>query len=190
MFVYLHGFNSSGQSVKAQELSNQLTEFDWLLPSYPAVPDDAVSYLSDYLQEHCPNTNNTILVGSSLGGFYAQYLARQFHTRVVLINPALDPITTLSAYLGLQTNYYSGEQYMFSETELNMLKQYEVVQPCLNPVSTLLLVDKGDEIIPYEYALEKYEACAECHAFDDGDHNFQHIPESVELIRAFERVNR
>ena len=185
LFVYLHGFNSSGQSLKARQLQTALPGFEWLTPSYPPVPDQAVTYLIDCLRSHCSQQHIPVFIGSSLGGYYAQYLSQQFDARNVLINPALDPVTTLRPYLGKQINYHTREEYYFGENELGMFKKYDVESPCEMKTPTLLLLDEGDEIIPYQWALEKYEPCSECHVFPGGDHNFQHLQESVELILNF-----
>jgi len=52
-------------------------------------------------------------------------------------------------------------------------------------VPTLLLLDKGDEVIDYRRSLAVYRDCGECHSFTGGDHQFQHLQESVPLIRNF-----
>lgn len=190
MFVYLHGFNSSGQSFKANWLKSELSEFTWLSPSYPMQPDHAIEFLTTFLKQECPEPQKTILLGSSLGGYYAQYLARQFDMQVILINPALHPVKTLAAHLGMQTNYYTQETYRFAEPELERLKKYDVEKPCQNYVPTLVLLDKGDEVIPFQWALEKYQACADCKVFEGGNHDFLHLTESLGLIRDFANAVR
>jgi hypothetical protein len=187
MFIYLHGFNSSGESAKGRYFEQQFSEFKVHRPSYPTDPDNAISFLSDFNNKHIEPGQKTLLIGSSLGGYYAQYLSRQFHTGVVMINPALTPAVTLAPYLGLQTNFYTQEQYHFGQSELNSLLRYDVPHPCDTPVPTLLLLDEGDEIIDYHYALESYRHCAECHCFAGGDHQFRHLAEAVSLIRHFFR---
>lgn len=185
MFIYLHGFNSSGASAKGKCFANRFPEYTVLRPSYPAEPGAAITYLSDYIKRHNQADRKTLLIGSSLGGFYAQYLARQLNTAVVMINPALSPAETLPPYFGMQTNFYTGEQYFFGEAQLKSLLKYSIAAPCKSPVPTLLLLDKGDEAIDYHHALETYHHCAVCHCFEDGDHQFQHLDEAVALIRQF-----
>ena len=126
-----------------------------------------------------------MLIGSSLGGYYAQYLAHRFKLKTVLINPALMPLTTLSDYLGENTNFYTGEKYTLTQAHLDALLSLDIPDPCITPVPTLLLLDKGDEILDYRVAVARYQNCAEIVMFNGGDHQFQHMTESLPRIEAF-----
>ncbi|MBI1422560.1 MAG: alpha/beta fold hydrolase [Gammaproteobacteria bacterium] len=188
MFIYLHGFNSSGASAKGRFFSQTLAPDAVHTPTYPPAPAAAIAGLQRYLarlldtaQEHGP----AILIGSSLGGFYAQYLARRYQLAAVLINPALQPEQTLTPYLGWQTNYYSGERYYFGKDELTQLRRYAIAEPCLAPVPTLVLLDAADEIIDYRDAEQRYRDCAQVIVYPGGDHQFQHLTEATTAIRAF-----
>lgn len=188
MYLYLHGFNSSGESAKGKFLAKALAPFAVHTPSYPAEPATAVAYLQQTLAGLVLNAQidePIILIGSSLGGFYAQYLARQFNLAVALINPALQPTETLAPFLGWQTNFYTGERYYFGEQQLTQLLRYDIADPCSEPVPTLLLLDAGDEIIDYRYAQQRYSGCAQVVVFPGGDHQFQHLAEAAEMIRTF-----
>jgi predicted esterase YcpF (UPF0227 family) len=187
MFIYLHGFNSSGESAKGRYIEQQFGELKVYRPSYPVDPDHAIKFLSHFLDKHIVPGQKTLLIGSSLGGYYAQYLSRQFNTGVVMINPALTPAVTLAPYLGVQTNFYTHEQYNFGQTELNRLLKYDVSHPCDSAVPSLLLLDEGDEVLDYRHALKAYQACGECHCFTGGDHQFRHLDKAVPLIRQFYR---
>jgi predicted esterase YcpF (UPF0227 family) len=191
MFIYLHGFNSSGESAKGKFLSKALAPLAVHTPSYPPDPDPAIAYLQqtiEGLQHNAPTNEPTILIGSSLGGFYAQYLARQFNLAIVMINPALQPALTLTPYLGWHTNFYTGERYYFGEQQLTRLLHYDIVDPCSDPVPTLVVLDAGDEIIDYRYAQTRYTDCAQVIVFPGGDHQFQHLAEASELIRSFSGI--
>lgn len=188
MFVYIHGFNSSGDSAKGKYFSQALAPQVVLTPSYPPDPDEAMAFLRHTLENvlrEVPLHEPVILLGSSLGGYYAQYLAHQFDLAAVLINPALQPTLTLIPYLGWQTNFYTGARYYFGEHELTCLLQYEIAQPCLNPQQTLVLLDAGDEIIDYHIAQQRYAACAQVIVYPDGDHQFQHLREATVAIKDF-----
>lgn len=186
MYVYLHGFNSSGNSAKGRYFAQALAPQPVYTPTYSAEPDAAVRGLSQTLRS-LPADTSPILIGSSLGGFYAQYLARQFRLAAVLINPALQPRQTLAAYLGWQTNYYSRERYYFGEQELKCLAQYEIPEPCSAPVPTLVLLDAGDELIDYRVAQQRYADCARVIVYSGGNHRFVHLSEAVLEIRDFHR---
>jgi len=187
MIIYLHGFNSSGASTKGQLLREQLQDIPVLTPTYHYDPQRAIDMLQTLISETLKLDEHLMLVGSSLGGYYAQYLADQYSLKQVLINPALMPLATLEDYLGENVNFYSGERYILTEQHLASLRELDIPDPCARPVPTLLLLDQGDEVLDYRIAATRYQACAEVVIYDDGDHQFQHMPESLPYIRKLYR---
>lgn len=188
MFVYLHGFNSTGQSAKGQFLKQRLAPAEVLTPTYEANPDKAIACLSKLISDLIEtNSDNKalVIIGSSLGGYYAQYLAHRFRLAAILINPALEPMKTLEPYLGWQTNYYTGENYFFGHEALQQLDSYNIQFPCKNPVPTLVLLDENDEVIDSSSAQSIYADCADVVIFADGSHRFEHLEESLALIHDF-----
>jgi predicted esterase YcpF (UPF0227 family) len=55
------------------------------------------------------------VIGSSLGGFYATWVAQQTGCPAVLLNPAVDPARDLAAYIGEQTQFHTPEEHFFFE---------------------------------------------------------------------------
>ena len=185
MIIYLHGFNSTGDSAKGRFLKENLRHLSILAPTYHYDPRRAIACLEKIIQENLSAEKPLMLIGSSLGGYYAQYLAHRFKLKTVLINPALMPLTTLSDYLGENTNFYTGEKYTLTQAHLDALLSLDIPDPCITPVPTLLLLDKGDEILDYRVAVARYQNCAEIVMFNGGDHQFQHMTESLSRIEAF-----
>ena len=185
MIIYLHGFNSTGDSAKGRFLKENLRHLSILAPTYHYDPRRAIACLEQIIQENLSAEKPLMLIGSSLGGYYAQYLAHRFKLKTVLINPALMPLTTLSDYLGENTNFYTGEKYTLTQAHLDALLSLDIPDPCITPVPTLLLLDKGDEILDYRVAVARYQNCAEIVMFNGGDHQFQHMTESLSRIEAF-----
>ncbi|HEX5477054.1 MAG TPA: YqiA/YcfP family alpha/beta fold hydrolase, partial [Burkholderiales bacterium] len=122
------------------------------------------------------------LVGSSLGGYYATYLAERHGARAVLINPAITPHAGLRAYLGPQKNLHSGEPYELTEAHLEAWKRLYV--PHITPQRYLLLVETGDEVLDYRQAVARY-AGAEQVVIPGGDHSLQSFPQQLARILAF-----
>jgi uncharacterized protein len=184
LIVYLHGFNSSPQSHKAQVMGKYLEERGWAdryaCPALPPSAGDAIREI-DRLQADA----RTCFVGSSLGGFYATYLAEKLGARAVLINPAIEPHVGLRAYLGPQKNLHSGEPYQLTEAHLREWERLYVRR--ITPQRYLLLVETGDEVLDYRKALERY-AGAEQVVIQGGDHSLQsfprHLPRILEFCRA------
>lgn len=190
MIIYLHGFNSTGDSAKGQAMQAAMSDESIVYtPTYGYDPRQAIQYLNEYIQDKLarhPENEHRMIIGSSLGGFYAQYLARQFKGfKVVLINPALGPVKTLEHHLGENENFYTGEKYILQQHHLDELNKYTIISPCLKAIPTLVLIDKADEVIDYHFACEKYQSCAEVILFEGGDHQFRHLTESIPIIKQF-----
>lgn len=183
MIVYLHGFNSSPQSHKAEVLGRFLAErglgAEYACPALPPLAADAIREAEKYLHE------NVCLVGSSLGGFYATWLAEKHGVRAVLINPAIDPHVGLRAYLGRQENLHTGEPYELTEAHLRDWERHSA--PRITPERYLLIVETGDEVLDYRRALDRY-AGAEKIVVQGGDHSLQSFPRHLPRILEFARA--
>lgn len=180
MIVYLHGFNSSPQSHKAQVLRNAMAERGlaqrYSCPSLPPLAAEAMREIEKL------DLAGACLVGSSLGGFYATYLAEKHGLRAVLINPAIEPHAGLRGYLGPQRNLHTGEPYELTEEHLREWQRLHV--PQITPERYLLLVETGDEVLDYREAVERY-AGAEQVVIQGGDHSLRSFPHHLERILRF-----
>lgn len=180
MIVYLHGFNSSPQSHKARLLERAMEERGradhYACPALPPRASEALSRIEPLLRP------GTCLVGSSLGGFYATWLAEKHDLKAVLINPAIDPHVGLRGYLGPQQNLYSGERYELTEEHLREWQSLYV--PRVTPSRYLLLVETGDEVLDYRKALQRYAGCEQV-VVQGGDHTLQSFPRQLPRILRF-----
>ncbi len=181
--IYLHGFNSSPQSTKARHLGDVLAargERDrYACPELPPAPLDAIALIE---AEMAGAGGQVTLVGSSLGGFYATWLAEKHACRAVLINPAVLPHVGLRAYLGPQQNLYTGKAYQLTEDHL---RQWQGLYcETVTPSRYLLLLETGDEVLDYRVALQHY-AGAQQVVVEGGDHQFRSFSQHVELILRF-----
>ena len=75
----------------------------FVCPALPASPRMA-SQLALYAAAATPSEHVT-LIGSSLGGYYATWVAEKLGCRAVLLNPAIDPARDLQAHIGRQPVY-------------------------------------------------------------------------------------
>jgi uncharacterized protein len=179
--LYLHGFNSSPQSHKAQVLGRYMAERGlasrYACPALPPLASDAIRALERRLPER-----DLCLVGSSLGGFYATYLAEKHGAKAVLINPAIEPHVGLRPYLGAQKNLHTGAPYELTEAHLRDWQK--LVVPRITPGRYLLLVETGDEVLDYREAVRRYAGCEQV-VVEGGDHSLQsfahHLPRIVEF---------
>ena len=184
MLIYLHGFNSSPGSHKAQFLKRYMCEHGlgdhYWCPALPVSGDSAVAMIETALAQYPGDT--LTLVGSSLGGFYATYLAERHDLRAVLINPAVHPHEDLRAYLGMQRNLYTQEEYELTEAHL---RQWAALyMPAVHAQRYLLLVETGDEVLDYRVAVDKYRGARQI-VVEGGDHSFASFPQHIPQILGF-----
>jgi len=181
VIVYLHGFNSSPQSHKAQALGRYMEArglgAEFACPALPPSARAAVQVVKNLVGEKQP-----CYVGSSLGGYYATYLVETHGGKAVLINPAIDPHVGLRAYLGPQKNLYTGEPYQLTEDHLEQWRELYV--PGVTPSRYLLLAETGDEVLDYRQAVRRY-AGAQQIVIEGGDHSLRSFPEHLARIVQF-----
>lgn len=184
--LYLHGFCSSPASWKVRYLAEQMAAVglgDRLhCPALSHVPEQAIAQAEAVLAE---NDGPLTLVGSSLGGYYATWLAEKHDLRAVLVNPLVEAPPTLSEFLGPQTNLYTGEVFDFTHEHMAQLQGMEL--PQIDPARYLLLVETGDEVLDYRKAVARYAGCRQF-VLDRGDHSFTRFPEYVPQILEFCRL--
>ena len=174
-FIYIHGFNSSPQSHKAQSVIRYFAALgrvdDLQVPALPASPQAAMCCLESIIEGlRSKGFEDIILMGSSLGGYYATYLVEKYGCKAVLINPAVKPYELLNDYLGLNTNVYTGEQYELQAShvsELLVLDKPEIK----DPTRYFVLVQTADETLDYRQAVSKFHE-SQCHVEVGGDHSF------------------
>ena len=183
MLIYLHGFNSSPQSHKAQVLGRYMQERGlaglYACPALPPLASDAIAACEAVLRSA---KGPVCFVGSSLGGFYATWFAETRDARAVLINPAIDPHVGLRTYLGAQKNLHTNEPYELTERHLKDWERLYV--PRITPSRYLLLVETADEVLDYRRAVERY-AGAEQVVIPGGDHSLQTFPRHLPAILRF-----
>lgn len=166
--IYLHGFRSSPQSFKARLLAARLAGRGlgarFACPQLPASPAAAVDLV---LRELAPGPADT-LVGSSLGGYYATWLAERCGCRAVLLNPAIFPARDLAAHTGAQRMYHSDDEFVFEPRYLDELARLEVAAPS-RPERYLLIAARGDELLDWREMVAKYRGVPTV-LLEGGDH--------------------
>ena len=182
MLIYLHGFNSSPASAKAQLLKARLealgrgAEFD--APALPPSPAQAARLLDAAASRH----PNAALVGSSLGGYYATWLAEKHGLKAVLLNPAVRPYEMLAPLVGLQKRFHTGEEYVFATGHVAELQALEVER--ITPSRYLLVVTTGDEVLDYRRAVERYRGCRQI-VIEGGDHSLGQLADYLDSVLEF-----
>jgi predicted esterase YcpF (UPF0227 family) len=182
MLIYIHGFNSSPASAKAgviqRELKRRGRGEHFLAPALPHSPAAAAGLLEQLVRAH----SDACLIGSSLGGFYATWLAERYGVRAALVNPAVRPYDLLAGEVGRQRNFHTGEEYEFTAQHVAELRALEI--EAITPERYLLLVATGDEALDYHRAVEKYRGAQQL-VIEGSDHGFTDFAHYIDPVLAF-----
>ena len=185
LIIYIHGFNSSPASEKAQQFSNFCQEsgkYDIAVPEVSHDPQAAVTQLEALFRD-APE-KPILLVGSSLGGYYATWLAEKHQCKAALVNPAISPVKTLGEeFLGPQKNLYTGLEYEYTREHALYLDTLDI-NPLQYPENYLLLVQTGDEVLDYRLAIERYEGSTQI-VQEGGGHRFEQFEKMFEPMLEF-----
>ncbi len=184
MLLYIHGFLSSSQSAKAQQLKQWLAaqgrEKEWCCPDLPPNPTLAMQLL----REKVMMTEQPIkLIGSSLGGFYATALSEEFNLKTVLVNPAINPGRLLKEKIGTHKAWHSSDDVIFTQADVNALNAM-YVETIKNPDNFFMMVEKSDDTLDYRQAVDYYKNCNQL-IFNHGNHNFSRFEQVLSLIDRF-----
>lgn len=181
--VYLHGFRSAPCSAKARALAARMAELglseQFWCEQLPVGASATIGLVERALSRYTDPT----LVGSSLGGYYATWLAERHGLRAVLINPAVIAPLSLAQYLGPQTNLYTGEVFEFTPAHIVELEALEVAQ-LRDPRRYWLLAETGDEVLDYRNAVAKYAGARQT-VLPGGDHSFTRWPDFLDEVIRF-----
>ena len=152
------------------------------IPEIKPVPADAIEQLQQACEEIMQDYQ-LALIGSSLGGFYATWLAEKYNCKAVLVNPAVNPYELLEQYLGEYTNYYTGKTWLLEKKHIEQLRQL-AIDTITRPERYLLMLQTGDETLNYRLAQEKYIDCPSI-IEQGGDHAFTGFERHFDRILAF-----
>ena len=181
--LYIHGLNSSPASLKASQLQRAMARIGLAaqlrVPGLHHHPRQAIAQLETLIAE----LGRPVLVGSSLGGYYATHLAERLGLRTLLINPAVRPHLLFDGYLGPQQNHYSGETWELTADHVAALAELEVPPP-QDPARYQVWLQTGDETLDYRQAEAYYRGCA-LRIQAGGDHGFQGFAERLPMLFAF-----
>lgn len=185
MILYLHGFRSSPRSFKARVMQERMTAAgragDLICPQLPASPKAAMELALLLAERHAPH--NLSIIGSSLGGFYATWLAERLGVRAALLNPSVDPLKNLEKHVGVTTNWHSDEPFEFRRDYIDELAELKVAR-ITQPERYFLVAATGDEVLDYRDMVAHY-ASARQHVIEGSDHAISEFPHYVDEVLAF-----
>jgi uncharacterized protein len=149
----------------------------FVCPQLPPSPAEAIALAESLIAP------GTTLVGSSLGGYYATWLAEKHDLKAALVNPAVVAHLSLEQFVGPQRNLYTGEAFDFTLAHVEELRAIEV--PALSKAGRYwLLVETGDDLLDYRQAIARYAGTRQT-VLEGGDHSFTRWNDYLDEIIAF-----
>ena len=190
MILYLHGFRSSPQSTKARQLAARLeargatreTGERYACPALSVSPAAAARAIEDLVRDLGKDEPLSV-VGSSLGGYYATWIAERVDCRVVLLNPAVYPDRDLAHHLGTQPVYHTNETVEVKPEYLAEL-QTLATGPVTRPERYLLVAATGDEVLDWREMVARYPDAVHC-IVEGSDHGLSGFASLVDDVIDF-----
>ncbi len=191
--LYLHGFRSSPSSMKAQKMAARVLaaqpRVQWWCPQLPPSPARAMAQVMQGIQDW-PREGMAV-VGSSLGGFYARWVALQTGCRSVLLNPAVFPARDLSKYIGEQTAWHDPQEHFFFQpgyvdelrTQQADIERLSRDQPA-TPARQMAIVAKGDEVLDWR-EMQAFCAGGAIRLLPGSDHAISDFDDHIDAVLQF-----
>ena len=170
--LYCHGWGSNfdPSKKKIRALAKALP-VDGITVDYTSHPQKVFELHAAQLKLH----PEALVVGTSLGGFYAAWLGAEFDRPFIAINPAIAPSRTLRAYVGVGVNH-AGVPFELTE---DCVMAYDALGFRLDGQGTIVL-DMDDEVLSAQATLDFVCGRLPVVAFEGGSHRFDHMTELIE----------
>ena len=189
LLVYLHGFRSSPNSTKAvmtgeavKALSTSEHSYEWYCPQLLASPGQSMDIVVQHIDQS--KADRIVIIGSSLGGFYTNYLAEKYRCKGITLNPAVYAARELEPHVGMMTAYDSEEPFDFKAEYIDELRALQV-ERITDPKRYFLIAAKGDELLDWKEMVAFYPGSKQL-ILEGSDHGIAdyatHLPAVIEFI--------
>lgn len=155
MILFVHGFNSSGQCEKCLLLQSKTNQS--IIPSLDLLN---VSLALEKLENTLKQNRVDIIIGASLGGFYAHYLCKKYDKKLLLINPVLNPLDYIQK---VNTEAFDKKEII---TKIKMILTFNEKHHFTQDVEVLFGLD--DDVVDYKKSRDIFKGIS-CKFYKD-DH--------------------
>jgi uncharacterized protein len=186
MIVYLHGFRSSPQSFKARLIGQRMRELG-LEARYqcPQLSERPATAMADALAlTSGMDAADLTLIGSSLGGFYAAWMAEKLGCRAVLLNPAMRAHEKLRRHVGTQTAYHDASTSFEFRAEYLVELAGMHVEVITRPERYMVLAATGDELLDWREMVGAFPD-ARHKVIQGSDHGMADFADHMDEVLAF-----
>lgn len=190
MILYLHGFRSSPDSFKARLMADAMAARGltdaWACPQLPASPRQAIDLALGMARDRLADADSPrelTVIGSSLGGFYATWIAEQLGCKAVLLNPAVHAARDLATQVGEHHMYHSGAPFVFLPEYVDELAAIHAPR-ITQPDRYFLVAATGDEVLDWREMRDRYAGCRQ-RIVQGSDHGLSDFAEWMPEVLEF-----
>ena len=184
--IYIHGFNSAGNSAKPEALRKMFPGVNIVAPTFDYKNPAAVQ---KNLESLCLTRRPKLIIGTSLGGFFALLCGASHHYPAMAINPTTKPSETLARNIGKNKNYVTGKQYIFTEQDIEKYRKLEEEQfnsiVLEDELTCFVLATDDERLGDHTYLESRYPQCKNFNYFDGQGHRFGSLKPIRHLISSF-----
>jgi len=191
--VYVHGLDSDANSNKGLLLEQYCQENyhdnKVYRPDLNQSPEQVFSYLTKLVDELSQEAK-TVLIGSSLGGYFSTLVSNRTGCGALLLNPSIQPHVTLQRFNNHNSNetlYTTSGGWAITRNHLQWFAEHPLLS-IVNPKKVAALIKEGDELLNASLSARFYsEQGARVILQEGGDHRFsdfrEHLPEVMRLVQ-------
>ncbi|KAA0913047.1 YqiA/YcfP family alpha/beta fold hydrolase [Psychrobacter sp. ANT_WB68] len=207
--IYIHGLDSDANSTKGRLLEDYCRQYhsdiNVVRPDLNKTPDEVFSQILSLIKNLNNNKNvedepfklsKTVLVGSSLGGYFSTLVSNHICCPALLLNPSTQPHVTLQRfaknlalknavkdeYLSNQVIYSTAGGWNITNADLQWFEAHQLLEVnCPDKVS--VLIKEGDELLNPKLSEQFYtEQGATVTVQAGGDHRFSDFGEQLPMV--------
>lgn len=204
--IYIHGLDSGANSTKGILLENYCQQYhpdiNVVRPDLNKTPDQVFRQILSLIESLNNNddaqlkTSNTVLVGSSLGGYFSTLVSNHIGCPALLLNPSTQPHVTLQRFADesiLARNdrnevsinkvlYTTAGGWNITYSDLQWFAEHQLA--AVNyPNKIAVLIKEGDELLDPNLSAKFYQQhSAKVILQAEGDHRFSDFGEKLPMV--------
>ncbi|WP_182407131.1 YqiA/YcfP family alpha/beta fold hydrolase [Psychrobacter sp. GP33] len=212
--IYIHGLDSDANSTKGRLLEDYChkyhSDIKVLRPDLNKRPDQVFKQIVSSIEglkvhntiknEQC-EPSNTVLIGSSLGGYFSTLISNHTGCPALLLNPSIQPHITLQRFaedstltnnvkeegLSNQVIHSTVGGWDITNVDLQWFEKHQL-STIHYPNKVTVLIKDGDELLDSQLSAEFYrQQGARVVLQAGGNHRFsdfaEHLPMVIETLR-------
>ena len=206
--IYIHGLDSGANSTKGILLENYCQQYhsdiNVVRPDLNKTPDQVFRQILSLIEslnnkntdDAQLETSNTVLVGSSLGGYFSTLVSNHIGCPALLLNPSTQPHVTLQRFADesilartdrneVSTNkglYTTAGGLNITYSDLQWFAEHQLA--AVNyPNKIAVLIKEGDELLDPNLSAKFYQQHgAKVILQAEGDHRFSDFGEQLPMV--------